>query len=160
MDIQVSSNFERALFEAEGRNSATVRRQMAGLQQSGSFAISETARAALAETFSSGRADEAETAATMTRIRRAAGVLIDPHTAVGVPVAERHLGAGPMVALATAHPAKFPEAVEAACGEAPELPDRAKRVMRLEESFPVLPADLAAVEREIEAHTRASHAVA
>ena len=160
MDIQVSSNFERLLFEAEGRDAAAVRRLMAGLSQSGAFTIDEAARESLAPVFVSGSADEAATAATIARMLDRAGILVDPHTAVAITVADRHLSATPMVTLATAHPAKFPEAVESACGIRPELPDWAKPMLSSNERYQVLPADLAAVEQAIEAHSRVVTAVA
>jgi len=160
MDIQVSSNFERLLFEAEDRNSAAVRRLMAGLSQSGAFTIEEAARESLAPVFASGAADEKATAAAIARTLDRAGIVVDPHTAVGIAVAERNLGATPMVTLATAHPAKFPEAVEAACGIRPELPDWAKAVLSRHERYEVFPAELAAVEQAIEARSRAVTAVA
>jgi threonine synthase len=156
MDIQVSSNFERLLFEVEGRNPGAVRRHMAGLRQSGSFTLGDGAHDALAADFSSGVCDEAETAATIARLLQRTGQLIDPHTAVGVAVAERHLGTVPMVTLAAAHPAKFPEAVEQAAGERPELPDWAKPILSREESYLVLPAELEAVEDAIATHSRAT----
>jgi threonine synthase len=159
MDIQVSSNFERLLFEAEGRDPAKVRRLMAGLAQSGAYRLDPSAREALAENFASGATDEKETAATIARLRRDDGILIDPHTAVGVAVAERHLGATPMVTMATAHPAKFPDAVEAACGERPELPDWAKSILTAEEVYRVVPADLVTVEQAVEARLRTREAV-
>jgi threonine synthase len=156
MDIQISSNFERLLFEVEGRNPGAVRRHMAGLRQSGSFTLGDGAHDALAADFSSGVCDEAETAATIARLLQRTGQLIDPHTAVGVAVAERHLGTVPMVTLAAAHPAKFPEAVEQAAGERPELPDWAKPILSREESYLVLPAELEAVEDAIATHSRAT----
>ncbi|MBI1419002.1 MAG: threonine synthase [Limimaricola sp.] len=138
MDIQVSSNFERALFEAYGRDGAVVAAQMAELQKSGGFTISQGALEMLRETFASGAVSEDETRATIARIAATTGEVICPHTAVGVRVAEDHLGATPMVTLATAHPAKFPDAVEAACGQRPPLPprmadlyDRPERVTRV-----------------------------
>ncbi len=159
MDIQVSSNFERLLFEAEGRDATAVRRLMEGLRQSGAFTLSEEVRAALSA-FSSGTCDEAATAATIARVRTRTGSLVDPHTAVGIAVAEEHLDATPMVTLATAHPAKFPDAVEAACGERPELPDWARAILTREESYQVLPADLKAVEEAIADHSRATKVTA
>jgi threonine synthase len=78
---------------------------------------------------------------------------VDPHSAVGIAVAERHLGMTPMVSLATAHPAKFPEAVEQACGVHPELPDWAQPILSREERYAVLPAELGAVEQAIENST-------
>jgi threonine synthase len=156
MDIQVSSNFERVLFEAEGRDAGAIRRHMAGLQQSRAFTMSDKARASLAADFLSGVSDEAATAATIARVRQHSGQLIDPHTAVAVAVADRHLGAVPMVTLAAAHPGKFPEAVEAASGERPELPDWAKSILAQEESYQVLPADLHSVEEAVAARSRAT----
>ncbi len=160
MDIQVSSNFERLLFEAEERDAEIVRRAMDGLKQSGAFTLSARARAAIAADFSSGACDEEETAATIKRVREQTGITLDPHSAVGVAVAERHLGTTPMVTLATAHPAKFPEAVESASGVRPELPDWAKSVLSRKETYSVLPADLAAVEDAVAARSGAAKVVA
>ncbi len=151
MDIQVSSNFERLLFEAEDRDAASVRRLMAGLSQSGAFNLDEAARRKLGEDFVSDSADEATTAATIKRLFRDDGILVDPHTAVGVSVAERHLGATPMVTLATAHPAKFPDAVEAATGRRPELPEWARSILTAKETYRTLAPDLSAVEQAVEA---------
>ena len=159
MDIQVSSNFERLLYEAEGRDPAAVRRLMSGLAQSGGYALSDAARSKLAEDFTSGSADETEVGDTIARLHRHDGMLIDPHTAVGVAVAEQHLGAEPMITLATAHPAKFPDAVEDATGERPELPNWAQSVLSREENYEILPADLTTIERAIEARLRAPEAV-
>ena len=155
MDIEVSSNFERLLFEAEGRDAAKVRRSLSGLAQSGAFTLGESALDFMRTTFSSGSADEDRTAATIAKVKRECGMLIDPHSAVGVSVAEQHLGAVPMIALATAHPAKFPDAVEAACGERPELPDWARPILSREESYRVLPADLDAIEKAVESRIHA-----
>ena len=158
MDIQVSSNFERLLFEAEDRDAEAVRRLMAGLGQSGAFTVRPGALESLSPLFASGASDEAMTAATMKGVLRRSGYALDPHSAVAVGVAEQHLGATPMVTLATAHPAKFPEAVEAACGLCPELPDWARHILAGEERYQVLPAELGAIQRAIEAHTRAQAA--
>ena len=86
-------------------------------------------------------------------------MLIDPHTAVGVAVANRLVGDTPMITLATAHPSKFPDAVENATGERPELPVWAQSILAREENYRVLPADLATVEHEIETRLRAPEAV-
>ena len=160
MDIQVSSNFERLLFEVAERDASTVRRLMAGLNQSGAFSLEREMHAPLQALFTSGVCDEAETAATIAGMLKRTGLVVDPHTAVGIAVAERHLGATPMVTLATAHPAKFPDAVEAACGVRPELPDWARAVLTLPEAYQVLPAELRAVEHAIEARSRAVETVA
>jgi threonine synthase len=159
MDIQVSSNFERLLFELEGRDSAVVRRQMASLAQSGAYSLSEAARQKLAADFTSSSADEAETARTITRLHSDDGILLDPHTAVGVTVAERFLGDVPMITMATAHPAKFPDAVEAASGERPGLPDWARSILAAEEHYSVLPNNLAAIETAIESRLHVHEAV-
>ncbi|MDQ0324818.1 threonine synthase [Rhodopseudomonas julia] len=157
MDIQVSSNFERLLFAAEGRDDTATVRHMQGLKQSGSFTLEEKSLNAIKTDFSSGRADEAETAATIRRVHAQTGLVIDPHTAVAVSVAERHLRpASPMVTLATAHPAKFPDAVEAASGIRPALPERLAGLMERKEHFTVLPAELEAVERQIRSRSRAA----
>ena len=123
MDIQVSSNFERALFDAYGRDGAAVAAQMDDLK-SGGFEISQGAYQMLTDTFVSGRASEAETSAAIKTYLMRHGELLCPHSAVGVHVAEAHLGPIPMVTLATAHPAKFPDAVKAASGIAAPLPPR------------------------------------
>ncbi len=147
MDIQVSSNFERLLFEAHGRDGAAVKRLMDGLSQSRAFALEAVALDAIRAGFSAGRSDEAETAATIARVDREAGYLLDPHTAVGVAVAERQISAGvPMVTLGTAHPAKFPDAVEAATGRRPPLPAHVGDLMTRPERQSVLDNSLEAVE--------------
>ena len=159
MDIQVSSNFERLLFDAADRDPAVVRRQMQSLAQSGGFDIAPRALAAIRAEFSAGRADEDETAATIRTLRDDAGYLADPHTAVAMAVAEKHAGdAGvPMVVLSTAHPAKFPDAVEAACGVRPALPDWLAHLPAREERISVLPNEAAALEKFVLAASRAAH---
>jgi threonine synthase len=158
MDIQVSSNFERLLFDAYGRDAAAVRALMGSLAQSRSFTIGPQALGEIRARFSADRADEEETAATIRTVRREAGILIDPHTAVAVAVAEKESRdhAVPMVVLSTAHPAKFPAAVEAACGVRPELPDWLGDLETRAERVTVLPADQGAVERFILAASRAA----
>jgi threonine synthase len=160
MDIEVSSNFERLLFEVEGRDAGAVRRSMAGLAQSGAFTLSETAQEIIREIFESGACDETETAAAIKRTLQRSEILVDPHSAVGIAVAEHHLGKAPMVTLATAHPAKFPDAVEAACGLRPELPEWARAILSRKENYRVLPADLAQVENAVMARTQMAEVVA
>jgi threonine synthase len=159
MDIAVSSNFERLLYEAEGRDPAAVRRSMSGLAQSGAFSLGDKERAAIAADFASGSSDEAKTALAIKRQWKANGILLDPHTAVGVGVAEQHLGRTPMITHSTAHPAKFPDAVEAACGKRPPYPEQLARLLSMKENYSVLPADLAAIERAVEERVRAPEAV-
>ncbi len=157
MDIQVSSNFERLLFEASGRNSETVCKQMAGLQQSGSFSIDETSIAAIRSGFAAGTCSEADTSAQIAKSHQNCDYLCDPHTAVGLFVAEPNIKPGvPMVTLSTANPAKFPDAVEKASGIRPELPDWLAGMMEKEERFEVLPNDVKRVENHIEQHSRAA----
>jgi threonine synthase len=141
MDIQVSSNFERALFDAYGRDGAAITALMAELK-AGGFHISQGAMQMLRATFASGRCSEAETSATITRTLAQTGELLCPHSAVGVKVAEEHLGAEPMVTLATAHPAKFPDAVKAATGIHPDLPPRMADLFDRPERMTRVPDDL------------------
>ncbi|MEM8796204.1 MAG: threonine synthase [Pseudomonadota bacterium] len=156
MDIQVSSNFERLLFDLSGRDSASVNRWMESLKQSGAFEIDTDTLIGLRSDFNAGRTDEDETQAEIARCWRSMHYLLDPHTAVGTVVA-RHVGEHHpiMVTLATAHPAKFPDAVKAASGEHPALPSWASHIMTKEERFTVLPNDRGTVERFIEEHSRA-----
>jgi threonine synthase len=142
MDIQVSSNFERVLFDAYGRDGAAVSQIMDELK-AGGFTVSQGALQHLQGLFQSGRASEDETSATIKRLRTTTQEVLCPHSAVGVKVAEEHLDpAVPMITLATAHPAKFPDAVEAATGLRPGLPprmadlfDREERVTRVENNL-------------------------
>jgi threonine synthase len=145
MDIQVSSNFERALFDAYGRDGAAITALMAEMK-TGGFRISQGALQTLRETFASGRCSEAETATTIARAFAATGEVLCPHTAVGVKVAEEHLGHAPMITLATAHPAKFPDAVEAAMGQRPQLPPRMADLFDRPERFTRVTNDLAALK--------------
>ncbi len=158
MDIQVSSNFERALFEANGRNAQAVRTMMAGLAQSRGFTIAPAALANLRADFDAARADETETTATIRRYWREAGYLLDPHTAVGVAAAEKtpRDPSVPVVVLGTAHPAKFPDAVHAASGVSPPLPAHLADLFDRQERFSVLPNDQAAVESFIRQRSRAA----
>jgi len=155
MDIQVSSNFERLLFEASGRNPAQVRRYMDGLKQGGAFTIEARELDRIRSEFDAGRATMDETAATIRSTLSAGGYLLDPHTATAVHVAAGHAGSTPMVMLGTAHPAKFPAAVEAASGVRPALPAWLGGLMSAEERFTVLPSDLKMLEDYVSRHTRA-----
>jgi threonine synthase len=146
MDIQVSSNFERALFDALGRNGAAVTALMDGLKQGGGFTIPAATMDALRAEFDSGRCSEDETRATITAMRDATGEVLCPHSAVGVKVATEHLGPTPMITLATAHPAKFPDAVQAATGTRPALPARMADMFDRPERVTRVPNDLAALK--------------
>jgi threonine synthase len=162
MDIQVASNFERILFEAFGRDARAVRAAMASLAQSRRFSLNGNALTRLRAVFSANRADEQETAATIRTTLRETGALIDPHSAVGVAVAEKETRdpAVPMVVLATAHAAKFPEAVEAACGVRPRLPDWLAGLTERPERVVTMPVDQAAIEHHILSLSRAAQGAA
>ena len=145
MDIQVSSNFERALFDAYGRDGRAIA-QLMGEMPSGGFKISQGALESLRATFTSGRASEQETLATIQRTLAATGELLCPHSAVGVHVAEQHVSAVPMITLATAHPAKFPDAVERASGIRPGLPPHMAGLFDKPERMTAVPNDLSALQ--------------
>jgi threonine synthase len=160
MDIQVASNFERLLFDAYGRDARAVRAHMDSLAQSRQFALSVRALSGIRAVFSADRADEEETAASIRTMLRETGHFIDPHTAVGIAVAEKETRdpSVPMVVLGTAHAAKFPDAVESACGARPQLPEWLADLDRRPERSTALPAEQARVEQHILAHTRAAQA--
>ena len=158
MDIQVSSNFERLLFEASGRDAAMVRGLMASLGQSGRFVLPDTVLAAIRAEFDAGRADEIETAAAIRTAWREAGDLVDPHTAVALAVADRDNSDSkvPNIVLSTAHAAKFPDAVEAACGMRPQLPAWLEGLMIKAEQVKVMKNDQVEVERFVLSVSRAA----
>ncbi|MGC6471486.1 MAG: threonine synthase [Parvibaculales bacterium] len=157
MDIQVSSNFERLLFEASGRNDALVRDLMKQLSDDRSFTLPDEIVSSMREQFDAVRVDQGQMADVMNQVKRDTGMIIDPHTAIGVGAAWRsNLDESiPMVTLATAHPAKFPASVEQACGEAAPEPQRVTDMMRLPERTDLLPDDLAAVQDYISHKSRA-----
>ena len=150
MDIQVSSNFERALFMAYDRDGAAVSQLMDELKQNGGFPVSQGAMQALREDYDSGSCAEDETAATIRAMHARTGETLCPHTAVGVKVAEEHLGDSPMITLATAHPAKFPDAVEAATGHRPALPERMANLFDLPERMTSVPNAVGDIQSLIE----------
>jgi len=156
MDIQVSSNFERLLFDAYGQDGAAVTRLMQGLSQSGAFEIDAEPMSMIRERFAAARVDEAETAETIRKTLEETEELVDPHSAVGLAAAARlrgHAGV-PMVTLATAHPAKFPDAVKKATGIHPDLPPAMSDLFEREERLTALPNDLAAIETFIRERAR------
>ncbi len=157
MDIQISSNFERLLFEASGRDAASVRAMMDTLRQARRFEIGDKTLGAIREVFAAGRSSMQETAATMRGTLENSGYLLDPHTATGVKVSrELEPSATPMVVLATAHPAKFPDAVRAATGVTPSLPAWLGDLMERPERFDKLPSDLKIVEDRVAGGSRAA----
>ena len=154
MDIQVSSNFERLLFEACGRDAATVSRLMNSLQQSGGFSLEAAPLATIRAEFDAQRIGETETSEEIARVWRETERLIDPHTAVGVGAGRAALAQrpnSPMIVLGTAHPAKFPAAIARATGQHPHLPPHLADLESRPEHFDVLPNDQNAVEGFIRA---------
>jgi threonine synthase len=158
MDIQISSNFERLLFEAHRRDGAAVRRLMQSLQQSGRFEIAGAALQRIRSEFDAASQSEDEIAGEIRKSWTEAGYLLDPHTAIGVGAARqalKHDPATPMIVLGTAHPAKFPAAVKAASGIEPALPAHLADLMERKERATLLPNDLGKVEAFVREHARA-----
>ncbi|OAM73923.1 threonine synthase [Devosia elaeis] len=156
MDIQISSNFERLLFESADRDAGAVTRMMAGLKQSRGFDLPDNAIAAIRRDFAAGTTDEAATRAVIAQTHAESGYLLDPHSAVGVGVARSlHQGQVPMITLATAHPAKFPAAVAEASGVTPALPAWLNDLYQRPERVSVLENDQRRIEDFIAAHSRA-----
>ncbi len=152
MDIQVSSNLERLLFEVLGNDGDAVRELMSAFRSDGTVSVSAEVLALLQGEFDCGRLDDESAATVIRSVQQRTGLLVDPHTAIGIGVAERLVDDGvlsdpsvPIVCLATAHPAKFPDAVQAAVGVRPALPDRLSDLFDREERVEHSPADLGAV---------------
>jgi threonine synthase len=152
MDIEVSSNFERLVFEATARDADRTAALFRSLAQSGGFALPDKARSEIARLFDAERASESEVAAAIRNVYARTGTLIEPHTAVGIVACAKARASGVLAAadaavvLATAHPAKFPDAVESATGKRPELPPRMGDLFERKERFVRAPADVAAVK--------------
>lgn len=153
MDIQVSSNFERLVFDLYDREGAAVAADMKALQDTGGFTLPQGALARMTNLFDSGRASEAEVAAQIAATARATGQVLCPHTGAGLKTAADRRGdpAVPMITFATAHAAKFPDAVEAACGVRPDLPPHMADLFEREERVKVVKNDLSALEAEVRA---------
>jgi threonine synthase len=156
MDIQVSSNLERLLFEALGRDGMAVAELLIRFREERHVRVADEVHAALSESWAAARVDDAATLAIIAEVHAATAMTIDPHTAVAVGAAR---AAGrhdvPMVVLATAHPAKFPDAVEQAIGRRPALPAHLADLFDRPEAFTSLPNDLGAVQAFVRAHSRA-----
>jgi threonine synthase len=152
MDIQVASNFERALFEASGRDSEWVRGAMETFAHEKKLTLSPAIPAALRARYSAAQGDDTEMLAAIARVHRETGRTIDPHTAVAIVAAEKLKAelAGPIVVLSTAHPAKFPDAVGRATGQSPPLPPRLADLYEGEERMTILPAEKGAVRAFVE----------
>ena len=151
MDIQVASNFERLLFKIYGHDGVAVKRLMTELQTNGVFRLSIDALNQARQMFDARRIDEGETLATIASVYQDSGVVIDPHTAVGVAAGRacRHYSGQPIVMLATAHPAKFPDAITKATGIVPDLPPCLADVHQRPERYDTLTADLDAIKSYI-----------
>ncbi len=148
MDIQVASNFERLLFDLMERDGGRVAAAMEELAATGGFDIDAAAMETARALFASHRLDDAGTEAEIARVHRETGLTVDPHSAVGIAAGRACRGdpAVPMVARATAHPAKFPEAVTRATGRRPDLPPPLADLLERPERYDCLPNDLAAVQ--------------
>jgi threonine synthase len=159
MDIQVSSNFERLLFEAAHRDAGAVRNYMARLKQSGAFDLADAHLTGIRADFDAIAVDELGTRDQIARTYRETGYILDPHSAVGVSAARVVLMQNPVtpiIALGTAHPAKFPDAVMQATGIKPALPARLAAIMHGRERFDVLPNDFATIANYIRTRARAA----
>jgi threonine synthase len=148
MDIQISSNFERYLFEASGRDAALITRLMDEFKQSGSFSIDAKLLAKVKQQFSAYRLDDAQTRAEITRVYQETGEIIDPHSVIGIAAARACAKdpSIPVVCMGTADPAKFADAVEPAIGRKVPYPERLEKVLNAQEHFDVLENDLNAVQ--------------
>jgi len=158
MDIQISSNFERLLFDLYGRDGKALADAMATFRSTGTLKVGANALGGVRETFDAGRLDDEGTLKAIVDCRKRFGVTLDTHTAVGYAVAQQHRRDAkvPMVVLSTAHPSKFPDAVQAACGTRPKLPDWLADLPSRKERITVLPAEQAAVEKFIVSASRAA----
>jgi len=158
MDIQVASNFERFYYELKQGDAGAVGEGVAAFRTTGTLPVSAAEWQQARDAFAAARIDDAATLAEIKATYDATGIVLDPHSAIAVAAAKakRRDPDLPMVALATAHPAKFPDAVKRAIGKAPEVPERLAKVMRLPERAPSLPNSLAAVEDYVRTHARAA----
>ncbi len=159
MDIQISSNFERLLFELLNRDGGATATTMESFRATGEFKAAPEAMAQLKTGFAGGKLNDAATLAAIGATHRKYGVTVDPHTAVGVGVAEawrRNNPQAAVIALATAHPAKFPDAVQQATGAAPDLPPFLADLYDRAEKYDTLPADAAAVQAYLRERAAAS----
>lgn len=158
MDIQISSNFERFLYDLMGRDPEKLNAFMESFRTTGSCAVEDKFFEIARETFWAGRSNDEETLETIKQVYDAHGIVLDPHTAVGVKVAQEFQNKyrGRMLSLACAHPAKFPDVIEEAIGITPQLPDFLADLMDREEKYERLPADTKAVKSFILANSSAS----
>jgi threonine synthase len=156
MDIQISSNLERLLFDLFRRNGQKLATAMTDFRKTGKFTAPQAGWPAVKRLFSAYKLDDPGTLKAMGDLYRRTGMLIDPHSAIGVAAAEavRRDRSIPIIALATAHPAKFPDAVEKATGVRPQLPAHLANLMSRRERYDVLPKDLGRIQQYVLAHRR------
>ena len=158
MDIQISSNFERYLFELFDRDDAKLREAMETFKSTGTFKVGDNLLAAAQNDFLAHRCDDEGTLDVIRACYADTGEVIDPHTAVGLSGSQAYKDElpGPIVTLPCAHAAKFPDAVEKAIGKRPSLPEKMKDLFTLEEHLTPLPNDLTDVETFVRDHARVS----
>ncbi|MBP5858513.1 threonine synthase [Marivibrio halodurans] len=157
MDIQVSSNFERLLFDLLDRDGEATAHAMQTFRASGRLPLDEARWHRATQLFAGGRFTDAEAGAAIAGVLEATGELLDPHSAIGVLAGwtKRRDPAIPLVSVATAHPAKFPDAVEAACGRRPQLPERLADLFEREERYSEMRNNLGDLQAMIRANNRA-----
>lgn len=160
MDIQVASNFERMIFEASRRDAPGTSELMSGFSKSRYLAIGDAPLSQMQESLKASAVTQREALDTMARIYQTAGEIVDPHTAIGIAAAERfaHMLEGPIVCLATAHPAKFPDAVKQAIGQEPACPQRLQALHSAKERVTRLPNEARALQAFIRDRTDTHHA--
>jgi threonine synthase len=145
MDIQISSNFERLLFDLYGRDGTRVRETMDRFRDTGEFSVEAAELESALNLFSGMRLDDAGTKAVIGKLYEETGKLVDPHSAIGI-AAGQAVKNGPVISVATAHPAKFPDAVEEAAGVRPALPDHLSDLLEREERYDTLANDLSSAQ--------------
>ena len=154
MDIQVSSNFERLVFDLAENDPGVVRRAIKSFRDTGHMDLPPEILVSARQIFSAARLEDEGILAVIRSLWETCNVVVDPHTATGIHAAKEQLpqNIDPVVVLATAHPAKFPDAVAAAIGHSPKLPDKLSHIMSADEQYVVLPADIKAVKQYVSTH--------
>jgi threonine synthase len=156
MDIGVSSNFERLLFEMNGRDGGLTAEQLGRFRSTGRLEVEADQRAEFIDgTFRAARFDDEATLAEIARVYATTGIQIDPHTATGTAAAQALGDDDPIITLATAHPAKFPDAVERATGVRPALPPHLADLFDRPERTETFPNDLAVLQGFVRSVSRA-----
>ena len=149
MDIQVASNFERLIFDVHSKDSDETLKLMNILNQSGEFTIKKENLSKIHQSFCSGSLSDEETKSVINNFYEKEGIMIDPHTAVGIGVANKISLKENMIVLGTAHPAKFSNVIMKEIGKKPELPDNLKKILEQKEKYVELPKDLEKVKKYI-----------